>query len=149
MAQLVEQWKNDGGIFEPGSVFMLASLNSEVKELNLRAQAERIRAGEVNPERKIHANGVYFHEGDRLQFQKNSRELGVSNSDTATILAVNPERKRISVRLDQDDREITVSRFRTGFTARTVAVSEFETPSSREFFWNWSLSPSWKLTPLA
>jgi len=109
MAQLVEQWKKDGGIFEPGSVFMLASLNSEVKELNLRAQAERIRAGEVNPERKIHANGVYFHEGDRLQFQKNSRELGVSNSDTATILAVNPERKRISVRLDQDGREIAVS----------------------------------------
>lgn len=109
MAQLIEQWKADGGISRPDAVFMLASLNSEVRELNVRAQAERIRAGEVNPERKIHANGVNFHEGDRLQFQKNSRELGVSNSDTATVLAVDPGRERLTVRLDTDGREIAVS----------------------------------------
>jgi ATP-dependent exoDNAse (exonuclease V) alpha subunit len=47
MAQLIEQWKADGGVSRPDSVLMLASLNSEVKELNLRAQAERIRAGLV------------------------------------------------------------------------------------------------------
>ncbi len=109
MAQLIEQWKKDGGISKPESVMMLASLNSEVKELNLQAQAERIRAGEVDPEKKIHANGVNFHEGDRLQFQKNSRELGVSNSDMATVLKVDSLRKRITVRVDDDGREINVA----------------------------------------
>jgi len=109
MARLIDRWKADGGIDSPDQVFMLASLNSEVRELNVRAQAERIAAGLVNPERKIHANGFSFHEGDRLQFQKNSRELGVSNSDTGTILSVDPVRQRITVRLDQDGREIAVS----------------------------------------
>ncbi len=109
MAQLVERWKQDGGLSRPGSVLMLASLNSEVKELNLRAQAERIRAGEVNAERKIHANGVNFHEGDRLQFGKKSTELGIENADTATVLRVNPPQKRLSVRHDDDGRIIEVS----------------------------------------
>jgi ATP-dependent exoDNAse (exonuclease V) alpha subunit len=109
MAQLIEQWKGDGGIFEPKSVLMLGSLNSEVKELNLRAQAERIRAGEVDAERKIYASGVYFHEGDRVQFLKNSTPLGVANADTGTVLRVDPERERIRVKLDDTQREIDVS----------------------------------------
>jgi conjugative relaxase-like TrwC/TraI family protein len=108
MAKLIDQWKEDGGIKDPSKVFMLAGLNAEVKDLNLRAQAERIRAGEVSPERKLYANGVFFHEGDRLQFQKNSKELQVSNSDTATVLKVEPERQRLTVKLDLDGRELVV-----------------------------------------
>jgi len=109
MAQLIEQWKKDDGIKNPDGVFMLAALNCEVKELNLRAQAARISEGVVNAEKKIHVNGVNFHEGDRLQFTKNSKELGVSNGDTATVLKVEPERERLFVRLDETNREILVS----------------------------------------
>src|SRR5206468_97535 len=109
MAQLIEQWKADGGIKDPERVFLIAALNCEVKELNLRAQAERIRAGEVDAEKKIHVNGVLFHVGDRIQFLKNSDPLGVSNADTATVLKVEPERERFFVRLDEGNREIAVS----------------------------------------
>lgn len=109
MAQLVDRWKKDGGVTEPGKVLMLASLNSEVKDLNLRAQAERIKAGEVDPDKKLFANGVFFHQGDRLQFQKNSKELGVTNSDTGTVLKVNPLLQRLTVQLDDSDRAVTVS----------------------------------------
>lgn len=109
MAQLIEQWKADGGIKNPEGVFLIAALNREVKELNLRAQAERIRAGEVDPEKKIHVDGVLFHVGDRVQFLKNSDPLGVSNADTATVLKVEPERERLFVRLDEGGREIAVS----------------------------------------
>jgi ATP-dependent exoDNAse (exonuclease V) alpha subunit len=109
MAAMLDQWKKDGGVTEPSKVFLLAARNSEVKEINLRAQAERIRAGEIDPEKKIFANGVFFHEGDRLQFQKNSRVMDVSNSDSATVLKVDPDRQMISVRLDKDEREITVN----------------------------------------
>ncbi|MBI1213744.1 MAG: relaxase domain-containing protein [Alphaproteobacteria bacterium] len=109
ISQLIDQWKADGGIAQPENVFMLASLNSEVKELNLKAQAERIRSGHVDANTVLHVNGYDFHPGDRIQFQKNSRELGVLNSDTGTVLSVDPKRERLTVRLDQGEREIAVS----------------------------------------
>ena len=75
----------------PEKVFMLAPLNFEVKELNLRAQAERIKAGEVDPDKKIHANGVFFHVGDRLVFRQNAEEgAWGSQRGTGTVLSVEP-----------------------------------------------------------
>src|SRR4051794_365174 len=108
MARLLDRWRADGGIQDPTRVIMLASYNHEVKELNLKAQAARIAAGQVHPDEKIYANGVFFHTGDRLQFQENSKVWGISNSDNGTVLAVDPGRSRVTVRLDKDDREITV-----------------------------------------
>lgn len=108
MAKLIERWKADGGVADPKRVFLLASLNAEVKELNLKAQAERIREGVVNAESKLFANGVFFHEGDRLQFQKRSKAYGFENSDTATVLGVDPDRRRLTVLLDAGDRVVTV-----------------------------------------
>lgn len=108
IGKVIEQWRKDGGVSTPERVFLLASLNAEVKELNLKAQAERIRAGVVDAEKKIYANGVFFHEGDRLQFQKRSRPLGVENSDMGTVAKVDPEHDRIFVRLDEGAREIMV-----------------------------------------
>lgn len=108
IGKVIEQWQKDGGVLTPERVFLLASLNAEVKELNLKAQAERIRAGVVDAEKKIYANGVFFHEGDRLQFQKRSRPLGVENSDMGTVTKVDPEHDRIFVRLDEGAREIMV-----------------------------------------
>lgn len=109
MAQLIDRWKADGGVKKPEGVFMITALNREVKELNLRAQAERILAGEVDAEKRIHVDGVLIHVGDRVQFLRNSDPIGVSNADTATVLKVEPERERLSVRLDEGDREIDVS----------------------------------------
>ncbi len=108
MARLLDQWRADGGIQDPTRVIMLASYNHEVKELNLKAQAARILAGEVHAEEKIYANGVFFHAGDRLQFRQNSTVLGVSNSDNGTVLQIDADRGRLRVKLDKDDREITV-----------------------------------------
>jgi conjugative relaxase-like TrwC/TraI family protein len=109
MARLIEQWKKDGGIQNPDKVLMLAPLNVEVKDLNLRAQAERIKAGEVDPDRKIHANGVFFHVGDQLVFRQNSKkELGVLNGEAGTVLSVDPLLKRLTVR-HEDGRTIPVN----------------------------------------
>ena len=66
MAKLLEQWKKDGGIEKPESVFLLASTNAEVTAINRDAQAARIEAGLVSADKKIFANGVFFHEGDRV-----------------------------------------------------------------------------------
>jgi conjugative relaxase-like TrwC/TraI family protein len=106
IARLIEQWRRDGGINAPERVYCIAATNADVKQINLAAQAERIRAGVVDPEKKLYANGVFFHEGDRLQYKLNSRVLGVDNGDLATILKVGPE--KITARLDKDSREVTV-----------------------------------------
>ena len=108
IGQMIGRWREDGGVTAPEGVFLIASTNAETKELNLKAQSERIRAGLVHPERKLYANGVFFHEGDRLQFQKRSRVMDVENSDTGTVTHVAPERKRLTVRLDKDGRELEV-----------------------------------------
>jgi conjugative relaxase-like TrwC/TraI family protein len=108
IGQLIEQWQKDGGVRNPEGVFLLASTNAETKELNLRAQAERVRAGEIDPEKKLYANGVFFHEGDRLQFQKRSRVMDIENSDSGTVTKVELDRNRLAVRLDKDGRELTV-----------------------------------------
>jgi ATP-dependent exoDNAse (exonuclease V) alpha subunit len=109
MDKLIEQWKADGGIHDPSKVFLLASLNVEVKQINLKAQAERILAGLVDAEQKIYANGVFFHVGDRLQFQQRNKPNKIENSDVGTVLAVDDVRQRVTVKLDKDDgREVTV-----------------------------------------
>jgi ATP-dependent exoDNAse (exonuclease V) alpha subunit len=107
-AQIIEQWKNDGGIEQPDGVTLLASTNAAVTDLNRRCQAARIQAGVVSAERKIYANGVFFHENDRLMFLKKSKELGVENGDAATVTHVDPERQRLTARLF-DGREVTVN----------------------------------------
>jgi ATP-dependent exoDNAse (exonuclease V) alpha subunit len=89
-------------------VFLLASLNTEVKDLNLRAQAARIEAKVVSEDKKMYANGVFFHEGDRIQFQKRSRPYGIENSDMGVVTKVDPKKQRITVKLDDGDREITI-----------------------------------------
>lgn len=108
IAKLIEQWKRDGGVHSPEKVYAIASTNHEVKEINLTAQAERIKAGVVHPDRKMFANGVFFHVGDRLQFRLNSRKLGIDNADLATVLDVDPDRRVVTVRLDKDRREVAV-----------------------------------------
>src|SRR5262249_26227764 len=109
MAKLVEQWKKDGGVEHPECVLMLAGLNCEVRELNLRAQAERIRAGLVDSKRKLFAYKAFFHAGDKVQFKHPSRFYDIVNSDTGTVLEVDPERSRLTVKLDRDSREVEIN----------------------------------------
>ncbi|WP_435022767.1 MobF family relaxase (plasmid) [Tundrisphaera sp. TA3] len=108
MDRLLEQWKADGGIKDPTSVFMLASTNSEVKALNVKAQAARILCGEVDPEKKFYANGYFIHQGDKVQFQKRSKPNGLENSDCGTVTRIDNKLQRVTFKLDKDGREVTV-----------------------------------------
>lgn len=107
IAKIVELWKGCGGVENPEKVLLLASLNHEVMQINLQAQAARILAGEVDPEKKMLINSVFAHVGDRVQFLKPAKTHQVVNGDEATVLAVAPEKNRITLRLD-DEREITL-----------------------------------------
>lgn len=108
MNRLAEQWKADGGIQDPASVVMLASLNSEVKALNMKAQAARILAGLVDPEKKLYANGFHVHVGDKIQFQERSKPYGLENSDCGSVTRIDNKLQRISVLLEKNGQEVTV-----------------------------------------
>ena len=62
-AQLVEQWKKDGGIQKPESVSLRLDQRRGDRH-KPQAQAARIQAGVVSAEKKVFANGVFLHEGD-------------------------------------------------------------------------------------
>ncbi len=123
--RLVERFKLDGGVTTPEKVVVLASLNVEVRDINLKIQAERIRAGLVDETKRLLANGVFFHPGDRIQFQAGSTPYGLKNSDGGTVLDV--DEKKITVRLDKDGgREVVVdlgqyskNNFRLGYASTT------------------------------
>ena len=108
-ARCVEQWRGDGGVDHPEKAVMIAGTNGDVRELNRLAQAVRIRAGWFDPEKKLHADGVLLHVGDKVVFRHPNRRYDLLNGDAGTVLAVDPERQRLTVRLDRDERELTVN----------------------------------------
>ena len=120
MAKLIEQWKKDGGIEKPESVFLLASTNAEVTAINRDAQAARIEAKLVSAEKKIFANGVFLHEGDRVLFLKKSKELGLDNGEMGTVVRADEASGKIIVRLTDQGREITVNPAR--YSAKNLAL---------------------------
>jgi conjugative relaxase-like TrwC/TraI family protein len=109
MQKQIAKWKELGGVTNPERVLMVADLNHEVRELSLQAQAERIRAGLVDPARKIYANKVFFHVGDKLVFKQPSRFYDIVNGDRALVLDVDPQRNRLTVKLDRDGREVEIN----------------------------------------
>jgi len=63
---------------------ILASTNRDVDDLNLQAQDERRRKGELGNS-KLTFNGTQYHSGDRIAFHRIDRKLGVWNGDRGTI----------------------------------------------------------------
>src|SRR5262249_44802918 len=107
-ARLVLQWVKDGGVKEPSKVTMLACLNHDTRELNLMAQAERIRAGEVHPTEKIYINKFYLHLNDCCQFTKPASSMDIQNGDVGTVTSVDPKKNRLTVKLEKDGREVLI-----------------------------------------
>ena len=108
LAQIVARYVQDGGLENPKDKLILAGLNAHVLTLNRQCQAQMILAGKIDPEKKLFFQNVYLHEGDRIQFTKRSTRHKVENSWLGTVEAVHPERNALTVRLDKDDRLVTL-----------------------------------------
>ena len=126
---LVERWKADNGVEAPKKVLLLCSLNAEVSAVNRLCQEARQEAGLLG-ETKMFVNGNFIHRGDRILLGKNSSKLGVRNGFTAEVTKVDTVNGWLTVRLDKDDREVTISvanygakNFRLGY-AMTVHKSQ-------------------------
>jgi Ti-type conjugative transfer relaxase TraA len=105
---LVERWKADNGIHDPKNVLLLCSLNAEVSAVNRLCQEARQEAGQLG-ETKMFVNGNFIHRGDKILLGKNDKKLDVKNGFTAEVTKVDTVNGWLTVRLDKDDREVTLS----------------------------------------
>ena len=81
------------------SVAMSAYRRDDVDDLNGRARAYLVRAGEVTGPELVVADRP-FQAGDQIVCLKNDRRIGVCNGTRATIDAVEPERRTVTVEAD-------------------------------------------------
>lgn len=111
-AKLIFDWKQSRGIQEPERHVICTALNSDVDDLNDLAQALRLRAGLIDPTKRItirrkptefgRPTRETFCVGDRITFTKRSRRYRVENGDTGSVVGVStvPFAKRVSVLFD-------------------------------------------------
>ena len=96
-ARLLEDWwaaERAGG-----DNIMVALRRADVAELNERARALRVAAGEVTGPALRLPTGE-FAVGDRVVATRNRRSLGVVNGSRGTVAAVDERQRTLTVRLD-------------------------------------------------
>jgi len=104
---LLEKWSAHGGISKPQEHLMLTARRSDANELNLLAQRERRRVGELGSDFVSEA-GWNFYNGDRILFTKNHNQLGVMNGEMGTVKSTSPARRELEVEMDGSS-SVTIS----------------------------------------
>jgi conjugative relaxase-like TrwC/TraI family protein len=107
LEDLIAKWK-EVGVRKPKENVIVANTNAEVRALNERAQAERMKAKELGI-RGMKINGSTFRSGDRVLCTMNS-SLGVRNGDFGTVVGFDrrPGKKAVIVLLDQTKTKVTL-----------------------------------------
>jgi Ti-type conjugative transfer relaxase TraA len=96
---LVFDWQNDETPLQNKAIF--GTTREAIRGLNVEAQATRKERGELG-DKSLEANGYHFFEGDRIQFTKNSRKLGVLNGDLGTVVKINEHTDHLYIKLDRE-----------------------------------------------
>lgn len=95
--QLVSDW---GSTTEGSQSLILVPSKCEAAEVNRRCQKTRQLHGTVKNGIGINVQGQTIQVGDRIQFFRRNRSLGLENGDFAVVETVNRSRKTLTVRLD-------------------------------------------------
>ncbi|MFN5950533.1 MAG: AAA family ATPase, partial [Pirellulaceae bacterium] len=98
---LIAAWVEAGGVEIPKDHAILVQTRKEARILNLSAQEERKRAGELNAARSVVLHETCFYERDRIMFHKRLPMLHIENGHQGEIVRICPLKRSITVRLDQ------------------------------------------------
>ncbi|MDF1596195.1 MAG: MobF family relaxase [Acidimicrobiia bacterium] len=108
ITQAVAAWHRDvqdtGG---PAQVLLIGHRNTTVDQLNQQARARIAESGLLHGP-TVNAGDRQFQTGDRAVCLKNRPKLGVLNGDLATVTGIDTERRTITLRLDRNDKIVTV-----------------------------------------
>jgi hypothetical protein len=107
---LISDWAADPALLP--SKTMIAGMRSEVRELNEKARALLISAGQVLDGKGVEVEIVHrdetreskrFAPGDRVVFTKNDKDIGVANGVAGTIVAIERAMFTPLLRVELDD----------------------------------------------
>lgn len=117
---LVEAWSKDAEEHPGESRFVFAYTNADVDELNAALRKVRRERGELtgkgvtflttrgSEEFGLEEKPERFAEGDRVQFTKTDKELGLYNGNVGTITGIDKATGDVSALIDGDpEREVT------------------------------------------
>ena len=98
--ELIERWDRERQAAPDAARIILTHTNAEVRELNALARDRLRDAGVLGGDVavQVERGEGEFALGDRVNFLKNERRLGVKNGTLGTLAAASPE--RLAVRLD-------------------------------------------------
>lgn len=103
--RLIEKWASER-TDDLSETLILASKNDDVSRLNIAAQDERRRRGELG-EAKFTWNGVTYRTEDRVTFHEIDRKLGIWNGSAGTIRGItepiNASSARFEIELDSGE----------------------------------------------
>lgn len=100
--QLVSHWSQQGGSRDPASHMIYTQTKAEALALNRACQQERQRLGAVSSWGGIKISGERIFSGDHVLIRKPLRKYGVENGQRATVVAINPILRTITLWLDHD-----------------------------------------------
>jgi conjugative relaxase-like TrwC/TraI family protein len=98
--ELVKDWITGNDVNE---CIMLAGTREEVRDLNLRAQAERAKRAQIKLP-MFSKDGIWFRLLDRVLFRKNNSLLDVRNGTCGTLIGFNPVSRIAKVKRDDGKR---------------------------------------------
>ena len=108
IGQAVEAWYRDvQEIGDPAQVLLIGHRNDTVHHLNRTARALIADTGLLHGP-VLTAGDREFQAGDRVVCLKNRNRLGVLNGDLATITNIDPDRRSVTIRLDRENRLVSV-----------------------------------------
>lgn len=99
--QLIDAWKGQG-VANPKDTLIIAQTNAEVDRLNAQAQAVRREAGKLSWKHAEVASGEKIHEGDRILFTENRKDLNplLVKSQFATVTHIDMVTRKVTVEVD-------------------------------------------------
>ncbi|MDW7644081.1 MAG: MobF family relaxase [Desulfuromonadales bacterium] len=110
MKIMVQDWRQAWDKARPAEALMLASTRVEVQQLNTLARETLKSEKRLGPGAEIQTESrgkLEFQEGDRILFERNSKQVGVKNGTLGTLERMIPgkdEGWRMTVKLDSGER---------------------------------------------
>ncbi|MDX2201045.1 MAG: MobF family relaxase [Phycisphaerae bacterium] len=100
---LISDWIETEGR-RPKSGMIFCGTRHEADKVNEQCQAERLRRLHLFPGVRIGVNGGYIYKGDRVVLRKNANARFARSGTTGTVTGVNPILRRVTVKLDNNER---------------------------------------------
>ena len=104
--------KDSGRVLGKDSSLIIASTNDEVRVLNEMVRLVRKGRGEISEQEfacQTAHGAIYVSVGDRLEFRKNDRELGVTNGMSGVLMKA--EKTCFSVAIQENGKKIQIISF--------------------------------------